>query len=273
MTRINRFSYFSKILVTFFVLVFIPAQALAATGVSQGYKVQGSLSNGMTVSLLGSTLSAATPENQDHLYGVVVKKEDAAVSVSTETDQAQVITSGSASAFVSDINGNIKAGDHLTISPIAGVLMKAVEAGKVIGVAQQDFSASNAGVQSKTITAKDGAAKQVAVGGVSVSVAVSDYQPKATEVPAILLPVQNVFSGAAGHDVSTIRTIIALVIFLMALIVSMIILYSGVSSAIRSIGRNPLAKSEIFMGLLQVVGIILVILVATFGIMVVIIKG
>jgi hypothetical protein len=273
LTRYKHLGFFGIVAFILLALVWLPTQALAATGVSQGYKVQGTLTNGMAVSLVNDTLIAATPENQDHLYGVAVKQDDAALSVSTDNGQVQVITSGLANAFVSNVNGDIKAGDHLTISPIAGVLMKATEAGKAIGVAQQDFNASITGAQTKQLTAKDGSTKQVSVGGIAVAVAVTDFQPKADQVPAVLLPVQGVLSGAAGHNVSTVRTILALVIFLVALIVSMIILYSGVSSSIRSIGRNPLAKGEIFVGLLQVVGIILVILLVTFSIMLVIIRG
>jgi hypothetical protein len=63
------------------------------------------------------------------------------------------------------------------------------------------------------------------------------------------------------------------VIFAIAIVAAMIVMYSGVSNGIRSIGRNPLSKGEVYLGLLQVFGIILLILIISFAIMLLIIKG
>ena len=84
------------------------------------------------------------------------------------------------------------------------------------------------------------------------SINLDGFIPKPTEVPKALSPFQNIFTGVAGHDVSVPRTISAVIIFGIAILAVMIILYSGVSNGIRSIGRNPLSKGEIYLGLLQV---------------------
>ena len=273
MNRLKHIISRSRVLFLVPVLLFLPAQVVAASGVTQGYKVQGSVSSGMAVSLISETIQAATSDNQDHLLGVVVQQNSVQVSLTTGTNQAQVITSGEASVYVSNINGDIKAGDQLVPSPIAGALMKATESGRAMGSAQQDFNSKSNNAQNKQVTTKNGQSKQVQIGTITILVSRNDYQPPQPKVPAIFAPFQNIFSGATGHNVSTQRTIIATVLIFIALVSSMIILYSGVSNGIRSIGRNPLAEGEVFLGLLQVAIIILVILAATFSIILVIIRG
>jgi len=104
-------------------------------------------------------------------------------------------------------------------------------------------------------------------------VARNDFVPKPADVPKVLSPFQSIFTGVAGHTVTVPRTIAAVVIFAVAVIAAMIVMYSGVSNGIRSIGRNPLSKGEVYLGLLQVFGIILLILIISFAIMLLIIKG
>lgn len=248
-------------------------QAHAASIVSQGFKVTDSLGSGQVVSLEGDLLKLTTPENQPQLYGVVISQQDAAISLSNGTNQVQVVTSGPASVIVSDMNGEIKTGDQLTASPIIGVAMKATEAGKSLGVAQQDMNKLASSYQKQTVKAKDGSSKTVNVVIMSAVVNIHDYQPETPSTPAILLPLQAALSSGAGHQVSTTRVILAMSILVVSLIAIFVILYASASSSIRSVGRNPTAQSAIFLSLLQVVGIIAVISVITFGMMMVIIRG
>lgn len=255
------------------VSLLVPSTALADSVVSQGYQVQGNLPAGAAVSLSQSTLSLASATNAQYLYGVVVQPSDVSLNINSASNQVQVVTAGLVPTAVSDINGDIKAGDNLVPSPIAGVVMKGTEAGKSLGAAEQDFNVRGSNVQAKTITAKDGTTRQVHIGLIPVAVGVGDFQPKTAPIPAFLLPVQGALSGIAGHDVSSVRTTLALSIFLLALIATLVILYSATTGAIRSIGRNPLAKSAVFVSLLQVVAIIVVILLVAFSIILVIIRG
>lgn len=251
----------------------LPASALAANGVAQGYKVGTNVVVGMSVSLISDTVFPSTPQNSGNLLGVVVSQNSVAVTLASESNQAQVITNGVANAFVSDLNGEVKNGDPLVPSPIEGVLMKATEAGRSMGSAQQDFNTGAQGVQKKDIKTKDGTTKVVNIGTIQILVARNDFVPKPTDVPRILSPFQSIFTGVAGHTVTVPRTIAAVVIFAVAVIAAMIVMYSGVSNGIRSIGRNPLSKGEVYLGLLQVFGIVLLILIISLVIMLLIIKG
>lgn len=254
-------------------ILFLPTASLAANGVAQGYKISPNVVVGMSVSLINSVAYPATTQNQSNLLGVAVSQNSVAVTLANEANQAQVITNGMAVAYVSSINGDIKNGDNLVPSPIEGVLMKATDAGPSIGIAQQDFNAKAEGVQLKDIKTKDGSTKKVSIGTMSILVSRNDYVPKEADVPLILSPFQSIFTGMAGRSVSTPRTIAALAIFAVAIIASMIVMYSGVSNGIRSIGRNPLSKGEVYIGLLQVFGIVLLILVISLVIMLLIIRG
>lgn len=261
------------LVIAFAITLVSPAPALAANGVAQGYKVGPNVVVGMSVALLNDTIYPATTQNQNNLLGVVVSPASVTVSLSSQTTQAQVVTSGVASAFVSNLNGDIKNGDPLVPSPIEGVLMKATEAGRSIGSAQQDFALNAAGVQKKQIKAKDGSNVEVSIGTIQILVSRNDFVVKPADVPRILSPFQSIFTGVAGHTVTVPRTIASVTVFALAIIAAMIVLYSGVSNGIRSIGRNPLSKGEVYMGLLQVFGIVLLIMAVALAIMLLIIKG
>lgn len=251
----------------------LPVVAGAASGVAQGYKLSEKVVVGMSVSLLNDTVYPSSPQNQNNLLGVVVAQNSSAVSLSSSAGQAQVITNGVVDGFVSNINGEIKNGDSLVPSPLEGVLMKATEAGRSMGSAQQDFKTTDQGVQKKQIKTKDGSIKDTYIGTIQVLVARNDFVPKPAELPTILSPFQSLFSGVAAQSVSAPRTITAVAIFAVAVIASMVVLYSGVSNGIRSIGRNPLSKGEVYVGLLQVFAIIILILIISLVIMLLVIKG
>lgn len=255
------------------IMLFLPTAVNAANGVAQGYKLGSNVVVGMSVALVDGSVYPATTQNQNNILGVVVTQNSVAVTLATEANQAQVITSGVAVAYVSNINGDIKNGDSLAASPLEGVLMKATEAGPSLGTAQQDFNTKSDGVQQKNIKTKAGSTKKVSIGTVPILVSRNDYVPKQADVPLFLSPFQSIFTGMAGRSVSTPRTIAAIAIFAVAVIAAMIVMYSGVSNGIRSIGRNPLSKGEVYIGLLQVFGIVLLIMVISLVIMLLIIRG
>lgn len=273
MTLMRRWLLTFGVLTIGLISALLPVEVLAASVVSQGFKVSQNLPASAAVSLEGDTLRLATPENQDRLYGVVVNQQDAVLSFSNDSNQVQVVTSGQASVIASDINGDIKTGDQLVPSPIAGVVMKGTEPGKSIGEAQQDMSKQSANFQKKTLTAKDGTSKTVNVVLLSVTVDIHDFQPSTPSTPAILLPLQSAFSNLGGKEVSTPRVILATVVLVISLIATLVILYSASSNSIRSVGRNPTAKSAVFVSLLQVVGVIAVIFIVAFGMILVIVRG
>ena len=267
---------FVAISMAFFGLV--PVSVMAASGaqsISQGFQASGDLTVGSLVSYAeaDSTLAvtAASTSTVDRLVGVV--GQNALIELSDGTKQTQVVTSGSVLALVSSINGDISTGDKITVSPITGVGMKAVERGGVVGTASESFADARE-VHTVDVTDRSGAKQSVKVGLVSVQVDVAYYEPKEDDesiLPAFVLQLAQAISG--GREVSVVRVVIALIILLVGILVIGVLVYASVRSSIVSIGRNPLAARSINRSLLEVsamaVGILLIMLIAVYLILVI----
>jgi hypothetical protein len=240
----------------------------AQASLSQGFATSNPIATGSLVALdeksSGAVVTADTT-NVGRLFGVVVPPSSASISLSgTGTGQVQVVTSGTANVLVSTAGGDIKVGDYITISPIAGVGQKVGDSNtRVVGTAQTDFNGSGDGVTKRTID--DGNSKrEVAIGQIPVVIAVSSYTSTDGKQPyAIPNWLQSLSNTLAGKAVSPIRIIIAGLILIVALISITVLLYSAVRNSIISIGRNPLSRSSVLRGLLQVVAIAIGILGVT----------
>ncbi len=247
-------------------LALTSALTLSASGlttISQGYSTTDKLTLGSIVSLQANSsdqVVAASSTNPDSLLGVVISADSSLLSISSgEENQVQVATSGTTTVLVSDINGSITRGDHITASPINGVGMKATGNVRVVGIAEGAME--NASKQ--TYTDKEGAKHSVTIGQTPVLVNVSYYfkEPDKTLVPSAL---QNVANSLAGKNVSTAPILISAAIFLIMLIVVSSMVYSMIRSSIISVGRNPMAQSAVYRDLLQMSAIVLVILAVGF---------
>lgn len=223
-----------------------------ASSISQGFETDDpGIVSGALVSLeagTANTVELSTAENLDRLLGVA--GEDSLIELSSGAGKVKVITTGEASMLVSDINGEVKTGDKITTSPIAGVGMKAITSTLVIGTAQANLE--DAETESRTVTDKGGKKHTVKIGAIPVQVDKVFYdapQDRATYVPPAL---QDFANSLAGHAVSPIRVMIAGFLILFVFITIVVLLYSSVRSSIISIGRNPLSESAVHKSLLQV---------------------
>lgn len=252
---------------TLFAVAIIPlAQAAPA---SQGYNSSKQLPEGSLVARKDDGVVLADTTNINTLLGVVVDAQNYLVNIDA-TKTVQVITNGAALTLVSDINGDVRTGDPLTASPIAGVAMKATESTKVLGIAQANLS-SVSQVQKERIKDKYGKNKDIKIVRIAVDINVLDLKINSGNNSDVVNGLQTVASSAAGKQVSTVRAVIAFVVLLLALALSVIVLYSGVSSSIRSIGRNPLSKRYVIQGLIQVIFAVFIIMIAAFSVVYIII--
>lgn len=236
---------------------------------SQGYNAKQELSEGSIVARKDDGVVLADISNINTLLGVVVIPQDYLVNIDA-TKTVQVITNGAALTLVSDINGDVRTGDPITASPISGVAMKATESTKVLGIAQANLSDASQ-TQKERIKDKYGKVKEVKIGRIAVDVNVLDLKIDGGKNSDAVSGLQTVASSAAGKQVSAVRAVIAFVVLLLALALSIIVLYSGVSSSIRSIGRNPLSKKFVIQGLIQVIFAVFIIMIAAFSVVYIII--
>ena len=242
------------------VLLITPV-ATALTSVSEGYNADSKLPLASIVSLKKDSmkdieLTATT--NVDNMLGVVIPPENSLLALTNGSGtQTQVATNGEAQVLVSDINGTVKRGDHITASPLAGVGMKTTENARVLGIAQGDMPDTDANKQ--TYKDANGTQQTVKLGTVPVQVNISYYfkQPDKTLVPSAL---QNIANSLAGKEVSTMPILISVVIFTVMIVVVVSIIYSMIKSSIISVGRNPLSQSAVYRGLIQISALVLAIL-------------
>lgn len=235
-----------RIVLAGLISLIIPASTAAAI-LSQGFKASGQVSPGMLVSLSSSgSVEAADTNNGNNLHGVVVEEDSAAVAIKTaEENQVQVATSGLAAVLVSDINGAVKKGDPITVSPLKGVGMKVgdKESVKIIGIAQADAS----GGTSETVEG-NGKSQEVTITRVPAMVAVSLHAAKSNP----LTTLQQASTNLAGKPVSTTKALLAALILLVSILSVSVLLYTAIRSSLISIGRNPLSESAVRQELLRV---------------------
>lgn len=233
--------------------------ASASTPISQGYAADEAVSIGSVVSLQKNTsdqVVPATTSNVDNLLGVVINNDQSLLSVSNnDKNQVQVATSGTIQVIVSDINGAIKRGDHITASPIKGVGMRASGNVRVIGIAQGDVTSAI----KQSYKDKDGKEHTVTLGQTPVLINVAYFfkEPDKTIVPS---GIQNIANALAGREVKTLPILVGAGIFLLTIIVVVSIIYSMIHSSIISVGRNPMSQSAIYRDLIQLSALVLGIL-------------
>jgi len=249
-------------LMSFFLLMapVVSAQQ-SSSSIAQGFQADtsvGEIVAGALVSIKVGTLrniELATQNTADQMVGIVDKNPF--VAISRENQETQVVLSGTTTVLVSDINGEVESGDKVTISPIAGVGMKATADSQVVGTAQSDFKATS----TKKIDDKDGKAHDVRIGHVEIQVGIAYYQaPGSNYLPPF---IQNAANSLAGRPVSLVRILICSILLLLGFTTVIILVYTSVRSAMTSIGRNPLAAKAIRKGLYQVGAVSLIVVGGT----------
>lgn len=188
----------------------------------------------------------ATNQNQNQLIGVAVKQSDSAVGLNPDKGNVTVTTVGVVSVYVSDISGSIKTGDSIAPSPLAGVGMKAVAASNIIGTAKTNFG-SNHNSQKIDLKLKDGTKKQVSVTKISILVKVGAYNPADSANP-----LQQFAMSITGKEVSIFRLIMSTIFLIIIFSIIMVTIFTAVRSSITALGRNPLARKKVYLGLAQV---------------------
>ncbi|HTH72627.1 MAG TPA: hypothetical protein VL737_04675 [Candidatus Pristimantibacillus sp.] len=235
-----------------FILAMSSLPVQGASSIAQGFKADDSnIVFGAIVSLksgTANTVELSNSENVDRLLGVA--GEGSLIELSNGIGSVQVVTTGQTAALVSNINGDIKTGDKITSSPIAGVGMKALTSTLVIGTAQADLSSAT--TETRTVTDKDGKKHTVLIGAIPLQVDKVFYEtPKdqSSYVPPVL---QDFANSLVGRPVSAVRVVVSALLIAFVFVTVVVLLYSSIRSSIISIGRNPLSEAAVHKSLLQV---------------------
>lgn len=229
--------------------------AAMAQSVDRGYKSDGPLQQGLMVKEKKGDNTKVEPVDQStlsELKGVVVAKNDSPVVLSSSDQTVFVADSGTHDVLVSNENGPIKTGDYLSISSLRGIAMKATNSQSlVLGQAAAGFSGSGDSIGSTTL---DASGKKVDFGRIPVNISiVANPLQKNSRLQTVPRILRDVSSSVAGKPVSNARIWLAAIIFLATSFLTGLMLYGGAKSSLLAMGRNPLSKSSILRGLLQVV--------------------
>lgn len=253
----------------------IPGVVQSASAIARGYGSDDpNLQPGMVAALSDSSTAdnpkakRASQDDGDKIIGVTTTADSELITIASGEKQVYVQITGEVDAFVSDINGVVKNGDLLTISPILGVLMKADDTSTtIIGIALEDLDESVA--ETKTIS-EDGSNRDIKVVKTRLNLdrkAASNQRGSTSDNS--LEKLGRAVTGKS--DVNEVQVIAALVIFLMVLVAEGAIMYGAVSSSITSLGRNPMARKIILRELAKVImitfGVLAIGLVAIYGIL------
>ena len=247
----------------FYSVLFVTlASTTVVFGISRGYQTQDtSLMPGMLVSLDPNStdnlpiVERATEENIQSIIGVATTVEESSITVASSGQTVFVESEGEVRAYISDLNGQINQGDQLTISPLRGILAGANDDSKIIlGTALEDFPLD--GLQTREIETNEG------VKSTNIALMRINLSTKHVNGSQADSSLERLGQSVAGKDVSEIRVIVASVIFLLVLFAEGGILYGSTSSAVTSLGRNPLAGQVIRRQLIQV-------MFAAFGVLVI----
>lgn len=235
-----------------FVVAMSSLSVKGASSIAQTFKTEDAgIVSGALVSLkpgTANTVELATSENTDRILGVV--GENSLIELSDGTGTVKVATTGESVVLVSDINGDIKTGDKITSSPIAGVGMKALTSTMVIGTIQADLKTVD--TEERTVTNKNGDKKMVKIGALPIQVDKVFYQADQDQNSYVPPALQEFANNLAGRPVSPVRVILSSFLIVFVFITVAVLMYSSIRSSIISIGRNPLSESAVHKSLAQV---------------------
>jgi hypothetical protein len=256
--RTLRVAIFVALFVPLFTFGFISTVAAIARGYTSS---DAGLKVGMVAALTSDTASEqqverATQENVRRIVGVATNVDDSLVTVASSNAKVLIETEGEMSAYVSDVGGEVTKGSLLAVSPIKGVLMKVPsDSGlSVVGVASEDMASKTDAI---SYNLQDGSTKQtVKITKIMINLNRSGGGNTGNSVDSSLARLGK---AIVGKEVSEIRVILALLLFLIVLLAEGAIMYGAISSAITALGRNPLARSAIRREMVRILFVAIVV--------------
>lgn len=219
----------------------------SSANISKSFSSNQQIPDGSLVSLdsqRSDYVVMANASNAKYLIGVAVKSDESLLAVNSEAGKVQVATSGSTTVLASTLNGPIKVGDQIAVSPFNGIGMKSVAGSHIIGLSQTALNTTTEGTTSQEVTDKDGKKTNIVIGLVKVTIGVGTDTTAGNGIE--LNTLQKAAQALTGHVVPTSRIIMSIVVAVVALLTLLTLIYGAIYGSIISIGRNPLAKYAVF---------------------------
>ncbi|MEK7602969.1 MAG: hypothetical protein AAB459_01860 [Patescibacteria group bacterium] len=233
-----------------------------ASNVTQGFKASVAIPKGAVVSIKSdgaNELEKTTTANDKYVVGVAVESNESLVDVRPKDSDISVAVNGEIEILASTLNGDIKSGDLLIASNLAGIAVKDFPPSpgvKYIAVASAELNDSTSGVKKIDVELNDGTKKQTSVGLIKAKILLGSRQQANKDETAI----QSFGRKITGKPVSFVQVVISGAVFFTVVILVGIVLYTSIRNSFVSLGRNPLSKSSIIGSLIRVIIIAMVVL-------------
>lgn len=274
LTLIRKDRFVAIVLALAMLGIFLVSAGAYVAAIARGYATDDAgLTAGMVAALSESGDSAVERADQSsgkRIVGVVTTTDASSVTVASEDSQVLIESEGDVQAYVSDIAGAVNKGDLLMISAFKGVLMKGSDTatGTILGVAAQDSSSVAESDITRYMYSEDGTTKTTQIVKLKINLNKQGANAGRTVDPS---PLSKIGESVTGKQVSDIRVLAALIIFILVLIAEGGIIYGAVTSAVTALGRNPMARKMIRREMLRIiivaVGVLGVGLAAVYGIL------
>ena len=185
-------------------------------------------------------------EYDPSMYGVVTENPSASIEDSELTNSTLTLTTGVAVVRVTAKSGNIKDGDFITTSDVAGIGQKASRNGYVLGVAMEDYSPSD----------------QNQISSIQLTINIHPAAGLTGPGSNLLQFIRKGLAVPLFEPLESLRYILAVIMVLIAFTLGMIYFGRSSRAGIEAIGRNPLAKRVIqftvFMNIVLTIVIVIV---------------
>ena len=218
-----------------------------SSGIAQYVVVTGETSDGMIICATDEGNTPCTRGHDPNMIGVVT--DSPAVSFQTETPVAgtlPIIDGGQAYVMVSGINGGVVAGDFVTSSETAGVAVKALKSGYVLGAVTTDWQPDDPS-QTKLLP---------------VSIGIKPVILSTSASNNLIEVIKQGMESAFMTPLSALRYVVAGIILILSVGFGLTHFGKLAKSGVEAVGRNPLASRAIqlsvMFNVLLTVGIILV---------------
>ncbi len=188
--------------------------------------------------------------NQEYdlsLFGIITDNPAAAMEDTEIKNNRLVLRSGIAGVRVNSKGGNIKEGDFITSSLVAGVGQKAARNGYVVGVAMENYEDANTDN----------------VGKIQVMLNIHPESRISGARGNLLQFIRQGLAVPVFDPVESLRYLLAVAIVLISFTLGMIYFGKASRAGIEAIGRNPLAKRVI--QLTVVLNIVLTLIIVGVG--------
>jgi len=230
-----------------------------SSGVARSYNAAATVQIGMVVQndpKKATTVIPLSQKNIKQLLGVVIPNENATIVLTPDdVSQQQVLvsTTGTLNVLVSNQNGAIKSGDYISISSLDGIAMKAGDDQDLtLGRADAGFDGKQNVIGTMQVKNSLGQNVTVSIGRVLIDVGVT-HNPSFHKSNSDYLPgfIGRIVFEVTSKQVSAARVYFAMLLLIGLIVITANMLYGGVRGSMIALGRNPLSKKSITLGLLK----------------------